>query len=168
MKEIFERRSVRRYLDAPVTAQEEELLLRAAMQAPSAGNEQPWHFIVVRERETLLEISRTQQYATMLATAPMAVIVLGDEEVQRFRPHDFWVQDCSAALQNLLIEAEHLGLGAVWLGVWPIAERAQNLRRIFGFPETVQPLGIVSIGRPDGHPDPVDRFLPERVHEEKW
>lgn len=168
MKEIFERRSVRKYTDRPVTPEEEEKLLRAAMQAPSAGNEQPWHFIVVRNRETLTEISRTQQYAGMLEHAPMAVVVLGDEEAQRYRPYDYWVQDCSAALQNLLLEAEHIGLGAVWLGVWPVPERVSNLRRIFGFPETVQPLGIVSLGHSESHPDPVDRYQPDRVHTEKW
>lgn len=167
MKEIFERRSVRSYTSEDVSAQDEDLLLRAAMQAPSAGNEQPWHFVVIRDREVMLEIEGSQQYATMLKTAPMAVVVCGDRACAKY-PHEFWVQDCSAALENLLLEAVHLGLGAVWMGVYPVPERVENLKRILGLPESVYPLGIVAVGHPDKAPQPADRFDASRVHKNKW
>lgn len=167
MKEIFERRSVRSYTNEDITPQDEEKLLRAAMQAPSAGNEQPWHFVVIRDREVMLEIEGSQQYATMLKTAPMAVVVCGDKACARF-PHEFWVQDCSAALENLLLEAVHLGLGAVWMGVYPVPERVENLKRILGLPESVYPLGIVAVGRADKEIQKADRFDPSRVHQNKW
>lgn len=167
MREIFERRSVRSYTSEDVSAQDEELLLRAAMQAPSAGNEQPWHFVVIRDREVMLEIEKSQQYASMLKTAPMAVVVCGDKASAKF-PHEFWIQDCSAALENLLLEAVHLGLGAVWMGVYPVPERVENLKMILGLPESVYPLGIVAVGRADKRPEPVDRFDASKVHKNRW
>ena len=167
MKEIFDRRSVRTYTDRDVTPQEEEKLLRAAMQAPSAGNEQPWEFIVLRDGEQMLKIEEGQQYATMLKTAPLAIVVCGNTECQRF-PHDFWVQDCSAAIQNLLLEAVHLGLGGVWMGVYPVPERVENIKKVLSLPESVIPLGVIAIGQPAQQPQPADRYLPERVHRDRW
>ncbi len=167
MKEIFERRSVRTYTDRDITPDEEERLLRAGMQAPSAGNEQPWHFIVIRSRGTMQKINESQPYAKMLEKAPLCIAVCGDRRAQSF-PFDFWVQDCSAAIQNMLLEAEHLGLGGVWLGVYPVPERVSNISALLGLPEDVLPLGLLAFGQPAGHPEPVDRFLPERVHKENW
>lgn len=167
MKEIFERRSVRTYTDRDITPDEEERLLRAGMQAPSAGNERPWHFIVIRSRDTMQKINESQPYAKMLEKAPLCIAVCGDRRAQSF-PFDFWVQDCSAAIQNMLLEAEHLGLGGVWLGVYPVPERVSNISALLGLPEDVLPLGLLAFGQPAGHPEPVDRFLPERVHKETW
>ena len=115
MKEIFERRSIRKYTADPVSLEHEEKLLRAAMQAPSAGNEQPWEFIVVRDPETLKKMTEGHPYSTPLLGAPLGILVCGDVNKQRFNPYAYWVQDCSAAIQNLLLEAQHLGLGAVWM-----------------------------------------------------
>ena len=167
MKEIFERRSVRTYTDRDITPDEEEMLLRAGMQAPSAGNERPWHFIVIRSRDTMQKINESQPYAKMLEKAPLCIAVCGDRRAQSF-PFDFWVQDCSAAIQNMLLEAEHLGLGGVWLGVYPVPERVGNISALLGLPEDVLPLGLLAFGQPAGHPEPADRFLPERVHKETW
>lgn len=167
MKEIFERRSVRSYTDREVTPQEEEVLLKAAMQAPSAGNQQPWHFVVIRSRQTMEKIDASQPYAAMLRQAPMAIVVCGDSSRQKY-PYDFWVQDCSAALQNILLEAVHIGLGAVWLGVYPVPERVENIRAILGLPQEIIPLGIVSIGQPAVEIQFADRYQPDRVHQERW
>ena len=167
MKEIFERRSVRTYTDRDITPDEEERLLRAGMQAPSAGNEQPWHFIVIRSRDTMQKINESQPYAKMLEKAPLCIAVCGDRRAQRF-PFDVWVQDCSAAIQNMLLEAEHLCLGGVWMGVYPVPERVSNISALLGLPEDVLPLGLLAFGQPAGHPEPVDRFLPDRVHKETW
>lgn len=167
MKEIFERRSVRTYTGRDITPDEEERLLRAGMQAPSAGNEQPWHFVVIRSRDTMQKINESQPYAKMLEKAPLCIAVCGDRRAQRFS-YDFWVQDCSAAIQNMLLEAEHLGLGGVWMGVYPVPERVSNISALLGLPEDVLPLGLLAFGQPAVHPEPADRFLPERVHKETW
>ena len=168
MKEIFERRSIRKYTAEPVSLEHEEKLLRAAMQAPSAGNEQPWEFIVVRDPETLKKMTEGHPYSTPLLGAPLGILICGDVNKQRFNPYAYWVQDCSAAIQNLLLEAQHLGLGAVWMGLHPLKEREDVLIELFGLPEGVIPLGMIAVGHPAQTVEPVDRYLPERVHREKW
>lgn len=168
MKEIFERRSIRKYTDQPISAEHEEKLLRAAMQAPSAGNEQPWEFIVVRNKETIEKMTEGHPYSTPLKGAALAMVVCGDVNKQKFNPYPYWVQDCSAAIQNLLLEAQHLGLGAVWMGVHPIKAREDELIRLFDLPEGIIPLAMLAFGHPAQTVEPVDRFLPERVHKEQW
>lgn len=167
MEEIFRRRSVRHFTDMPVSEEDTLLLLKAAMQAPSAGNEQPWEFITIRDRGMMLKIVETQPYANALRESTLAIIVCGDTKKQKY-PYDFWVQDCTAALQNILLEAVHLNLGAVWLGVYPIEERIANLSGKLGLPVNILPLGIVAVGHPVETPHPVDRFDAQRVHTEKW
>ncbi len=168
MKEIFERRSIRKYTAEPVSAEHEGKLLRAAMQAPSAGNEQPWEFVVVRDPETLRKMTEGHPYSTPLLGAPLGIIICGDVNKQKFNPYAYWVQDCSAAIQNLLLEAQYLGLGAVWMGVHPIKEREDVLIRLFDLPEGIIPLAMIAVGHPAQEVTPIDRYLPERVHREKW
>ena len=125
----------------PVGDELVELLLRAAMAAPSAGNQQPWQFVVVRDRETLLAVTVAHPYARMLTTAPLAVLVCGDTDLEKWP--EFWEQDCAAATENLLIEAERIGLGAVWLGVHPRPERVDALRALFALPAHIVPFALV-------------------------
>lgn len=167
MKEIFERRSIRSYTDEPVSAEHLDKLLRAAMQAPSASNTQPWHFITITNRETMLKIVEAKEYANMLKDAPLAIVVCGDRHAHKLR-YEFWVQDCSAATQNILLEAQYLGLGAVWLGVHPVTDWVENISAILGLPENIVPLGIVSVGHPKLKIGPVDRFNPDKIHNENW
>jgi len=166
MKEIMERRSVRSYTGQPIPEESLQCLLRAAMRAPSAGNAQPWAFIVIRDRDTLDAIQRFHPYASPLKTAPCAIVVCGDLSRQIFP--DFWVQDCSAATENLLLEAVHLGLGAVWMGLYPMQERVDDMSQLLGLPETVVPLGVIAVGFPAQIPPPMDTFHPEYVHYERW
>lgn len=166
MSIIYQRRSIRKYQDREV---EDELLLeiiRAAMHAPSAGNEQPWHFVVVKNRETKERIVQVHPYAKMLLKSPAAVVVCADLNLIKFG--DFWVQDCSAATQNILLRATELGLGAVWCGVYPDQERVENLRKILNLPEHVIAFSLVCVGYPAEKPEPVDRFKKERIHFERW
>ena len=142
MKEIFERRSIRKYTDEPISAEHEEKLLRAAMQAPSAGNEQPWEFIVVRNKETMEKMTEGHPYSTPLKGAALAMVVCGDVNKQKFNPYPYWVQDCSAAIQNLLLEAQHLGLGTCWVG----SVDREMLHREFGIPENKYILAALSVG----------------------
>jgi nitroreductase len=166
LQAIFTRRSIRRYTDQPISEQQVEQILRAAMAAPSAGNQQPWQFVVVNDRKLLDAISGYHPYADMLRQAPVAIIVCGDMHLAERA--GYWVQDCSAATQNLLLAAHALGLGAVWLGVYPMQDRVGNTQRLFGLPPEVIPLAIVALGHPAERLKPADRYNPERVHRNRW
>ena len=163
---ILSRRSVRAYTDHPVDDRLIEQLLRAAMAAPSAQNEQPWEFVVIRDRGLLEGISRSQPYAGMTRDAQVAIVVCAD--LDREKSAGFWVEDCAAATENVLLAAHALGLGAVWLGYYPVEERMAALTALLGLPPRVVPFAVVSIGFPAGQPTPVDRFDPARVHHEQW
>lgn len=166
MKEIFSRRSIRKFTDEPVSGEHLEKLLRAAMNAPSACNEQPWEFVVIKDREIFKKIRTFQRFSAPLGTADLAIVVCGDTKRQTF--DGFWVQDCSAATQNLLLEAEYLGLGAVWMGLHPIKEWTDKMSALLNLPEQVMPLGIIAVGHPAARVEPADRFRPERIHRDQW
>jgi len=143
-----------------------EKILRAAMSAPSARNEQPWHFVVIRERSTLLEIPKFHPYSAMLVEASLAILVCGDPTLEAHPGQ--WVEGCSAATQNILLAAHALGLGAVWLGVHPRPQRIEPMRKMLDIPEEVIPFALVSIGYPAEQKPRAERFKPERVHYERW
>ena len=166
MEAVLTRRSVRTYTDAPVPEDITKSLLEAAMSAPSAGNQQPWQFVVIDDREMLHAITGVHPYANMLKLAPLAIVVCGD--LAREKHKGFWVQDCSAATQNLLVAARARGLGAVWLGVYPLEDRVTGIRDLIGLPESIIPLAVVSIGYPAMAQGPVDRYEEERIHRNRW
>jgi len=136
------------------------------MAAPSAGNERPWHFVVVRDRRLMQGIMEVHPYAQMLKQSSVAVLICGDPTLEKYP--GFWVQDCSAAVENMLIMAVELNLGAVWLGIYPIEERVRGLRQLLGLPENVIPFALVPIGHPDEEKRPLDRYDEERVHRDGW
>jgi len=163
---IYSRRSVRKYQQREV---EDELiieLLRAAMHAPSAGNEQPWHFVVIKSKEKRQAVAQIHPYAQMVLQAPVAILVCADLNLEVYK--GFWVQDCSAATMNILLRAAELGLGTVWCGVYPNKERVENFRKLFDLPEHVVPFSLVPVGYPAETPKPVDRFRADRIHFEVW
>lgn len=167
MKEIFERRSVRLYQEKKVEPEKIEKLLRAAMQAPSAGNQQSSEFLVVTEASSLKKLSLMSPYSKLIEKAPAAIILLGNQKRLKFPEN--WEQDLGAAAQNILLEAVHLDLGAVWLGVHPLAERIDAVREQFSLPDEYRPFAVIAVGYPK---DPsanvfVDRWNDERVHYEK-
>jgi nitroreductase len=166
MEAILTRRSIRKYTARAVPDDVVVELLGAAMAAPSAGNQQPWQFIVVRDRGLLESIATASPYAGMVGGAQVAVVVCGDLSLEE-KP-GFWVQDCSAATENLLIAANAAGLGAVWLGFYPREERVAFLRKLLNVPEHVVPFAVVPIGYPAEHPGPANRFKPERIHLDHW
>lgn len=163
---IYGRRSIRKYTDADVPDDLIEIILAAAMAAPSAGNQQPWHFVVMRDRDTLNQITEFHEYSAMLKEAPVAIAVCADLSIERHK--GYWVQDCSAATQNLLLAAHAKGLGAVWLGVHPRPPREEGLKKLLNLPESVEPFCIVSLGWPAEEKGPSNRFKDERVHRDKW
>ena len=163
---ILSRRSIRKYTSQPVSDELIKEILKAAMAAPSAGNEQPWHFIVIKDRAILDEIPKIHQYTHMLKEAPAAILVCGDERLERFK--GFWVQDCSAATQNILLACQAKGLGSVWCGIYPVAERVQAFQKLLGIPAEVKPFSLVALGYPAEEKEPANRYNEERVHYNKW
>lgn len=163
---VLLRRSIRAFTAEPVGDEQVGRLLRAAMAAPSAGNQQPWRFVVVTDRAVLAEIPTVHPYARMLDHAPLAIVVCGVEESLRWP--QFWAQDCAAAVENVLIEAVLLELGAVWLGVYPLEERVAGLRRLLGVPAEVVPFAVVAVGHPTAAKAPAERYQAEWVHRERW
>lgn len=166
MEAILTRRSIRKYTESAVPGDLIEEILEAAMAAPSAGNEQPWHFVVINKRELLDAIPRFHPHSKMLKHAPVAVLVCGDLSLEKHK--GYWVQDCSAATQNLLLAAHALGLGAVWLGVFPREERVKGLSKLLGLPENIVPLALVSMGYAAEEKPRADRFKEERIRYNGW
>lgn len=166
MKAIFERRSIRKYAKQAITAEQTKNLLSAAMSAPSAGNEQPWEFVIIDDRVLLDSIPEIHPYAHMLKEAQLAILVCGD--LRRERHHGFWIQDCSAAAENILIAAQAEGLGAVWLGIYPDNGRVEKFRNKFSLPQEVVPLCLIPIGVPAETKLTGDRYIAERVHNNTW
>lgn len=166
MEAILTRRSIRRYTAQPVGDEAVDDLLRAAMAAPSARNQQPWHFVVVRDRGTLARIAERIETASMAREAPLAIAVCADLDLEK--SPGYWVQDCSAATENMLIAANAARLGTVWCGIHPREQRVEALREILGLPEPVMPLALVVIGYPAESPPTVDRFRRDRIHRERW
>ena len=165
---IFSRRSVRSYENREIPADMFTDLLKAAMAAPSAVAKDPWHFILVRDRQMLENMVQILPNAQMLRQAPAAVIVCGDINRAHRNEISYMLQDLSAAVENLLLAATALGLGSCWLGMHPRQDRTEGVRRLFSLPENIIPMCGIALGWPAENPAPRTRYNPERVHLEKW
>ncbi len=161
---LFSRRSVRKYSGEPVSEADVKALLEAGMAAPSASNRKPWHFVAVTERAQLDQLASIHPYGKMLASAGLCIGVCGDRDISP----DFWVQDCAAATENILVAATMLGLGAVWLGVHPRAERERELKELMGMPENVGLLCLIAVGHPAERPEARTQYDEPRVHRGRW
>lgn len=167
MDEIFTRRSIRSFLDQPIEKTKINQLLKAAMQAPSAGNQQPWEFLVIQNKETLAQLSETSLYASALKEAPCGILLLADQNTMKYPEH--WQQDLGAATQNLLLAAVQQGLGTVWLGVAPTEERMTFVRNTLCLPSHLLPYNIIGLGYPKNQKNQlIDRFAPDRIHFESY
>ena len=161
---IATRVSVRSYLGKPVEEAKIEQLLRAGMAAPSAMNKQPWHFVVVTDKQQLAALAKANPYAGMAAKAPLAIVVCGDmNKALTGSAREFWVQDCSAATENILLAANAMGLGAVWTGTYPSEERVMAVSKVLQLPKKLIPLNTIVIGYPDGTNTPKDKWKPANV-----
>jgi len=164
---LFSRRSIRKYTGEKIDEEVIRSMIKAGMYAPSANNRRPWHFIIVDEREILDKIMKVHPYSSMLSEASHAVIVCGDEKLEN--GPGYYIIDCSAATQNILLAAHALGYGAVWLGVEPRSERKHAIRQIFGLPDHIYPVSIISIGVPVKIPEKIpSRFEPVKIRKNKW
>lgn len=161
---IHQRKSVRKYTEQKVSKEQLTTVVRAAMAAPTARNSQPWRFVVVSHPDSMKILSAALPNAKMLTEAPAAIIVCGDTD--SFLPEggrDFWVQDCAAANENLLLQVEGMGLGAVWIGVHPIEERVSAVKKQMNLPENWIPFCVDAIGYPTGIEQPKNKWKPENV-----
>ncbi|MEN8232393.1 MAG: nitroreductase family protein [Thermodesulfobacteriota bacterium] len=165
---IFSRRSIRKYLDKAVPGEMLDDLLQAAMAAPSAVAKDPWHFIVVQDRETLNKIADILPSGKMLRQATAAFIVCGDINKANIQAESYLLQDLSAATENILIAANILALGTCWLGIHPRKDRLSGIRQLFELPDNIIPMCGIAIGWPAEKPEARTRYRNERVHIEKW
>jgi nitroreductase len=163
LRTIEKRRSIRKFTDQPVEKATFELLLRAAMAAPTATNAQPWEFVVITEKAVMDEFRANLMFAKM--NAPSAICVMGSKRMQRnIAGEKFWQQDCSAASQNILLAATSLGLGSVWVGIHPVFLFVNQVRRILNLPKEVTPLNLIYIGYPAEEKEPRSQYEEKRVH----
>lgn len=168
IENIMTRTSIRQFTDRPVSKDTLDLLVKAGMAAPSAVNAQPWAFVVITEKPVLDSLNVVKPWFN-LKTATAAIVVCGDlNKVKDEEVKDYWVQDCSAVTENILLAAHAYGLGAVWCGVYPKAETVEGVTRILGLPENVIPLNVITLGYPDENPEPKDKFKEENVHFQHW
>lgn len=165
---IMTRTSIRQFTNQPIAKDTLISIVKAGMAAPSAVNLQPWSFIVIDEPEALKRLNEVHPHAN-LKTATAAIVVCGlldktDNETVRA----YWVQDCSAATENILLAAHAYGIGAVWCGVYPNEERIPSVKEVLEIPENVMPLNIITMGYPAENPEPKDKFKTDNIHYQKW
>lgn len=163
---ILTRRSIRRYLPDPISEEKIRQVLEAAMHAPSAINRQPWHFVVTSNRQILERIPEIHPHASFVKDASHAILVCGDEKLQ----HDtgYYLLDCGAATQNLLLAAHMNGIGACWIGINPRPKRIEAFSCLFALPAHVKPYSLVSLGYPAEEKSKPERYKPERIHQDIW
>ncbi len=167
MDVINSRRSVRKFQSKPVEKEKIEALLKAAMQAPSAGNQQSWEFLVIQDSENLKQLGGVSPHAKPVLGSAVSIVLLGNEEKMKYP--EYWEQDLGAATQNILLETVTQGLGGVWLGVAPKEDRMEYIIKMFDLPSHIKPYGIIAIGYPEGESNKfVDRYNPSAVHYEKY
>jgi len=165
---IFNRRSVRAYENRPIPDETLTDLLEAAMAAPSAVAKDPWRFIAVTDRETLERMADVLKHGQMLRTAGAGILVCGDIASAHDQLESYMLQDCSAAVENILLAATALGLGACWLGVHPREERMRALAELFALPGGIVPVAGISLGWPERPPAPRTRYNTAFVHWNRW
>ncbi len=163
---IFTRRSIRKFVKQSISDADLKKILEAAMVAPSAGNSKPWRFIIIRDKKSFETIANTNPYAQMATNADLCIAVCADLDAEKYK--GYWQQDCSAAIQNLMLAARGLGIGTVWTGVYPDEERCTSFKSYFELPENVELLGIVVCGYPDQPFSARDNYDASLVFNEKW
>ncbi len=168
MNTIYRRRSVRKFLEKKISEEDIRQILKAGMAAPSCKASCEWVFIVMREKERFQKFLEVHPYATALNTADTVILVCADLELEKEPGEGWWIQDCSAAMENMLLEATDLKLGSLWLGVYPKQERIDFIKELCNLPEHVEPLGMVVLGAAAKEKAPIDRYLEDQVFYETY
>lgn len=163
---ILTRRSIRKFTGKVINDDDLKCILKSGFYAPSAKNFQPWHFIIVKETELLEEISQRHPYAKMVPNAGCCIVVCGDKMKQT--KTGFLIEDCSASIENMLLAAHGLGLGAVWLSLYPINSRSKPISKLLNIPATIIPVGMIAVGYKAEEKTIDDRYSEEKLHFEKW
>jgi nitroreductase len=163
---ILTRRSIRKYKQKTISDKILQNLLRAACSAPSAGNQQPWHFIIFDDRKILNIIYTFHPSGKILKEADKALLVCGDLDLEKFK--GYWMIDCAAATENILLAAHSLGLGACWLGLYPREGRVAGMRKLLKLPPHIIPFALVSLGYPAESKPREERYNTSRIHQNKW
>lgn len=169
LEAIQTRASVRAYTDQPVEPEKIEQILRAGMAAPTARNQQPWAFVVIDDKALMTQLADSLPNAKMLASAPVAIVVCGDlSKAIEGEGATYWIQDASAATENILLAAHGLGLGAVWTGAYPVMSRVKAIRSVLGLPAQIIPLNVIPMGYPQGETAPKDKWKRENIRKNNW
>jgi nitroreductase len=166
METIYKRRSIRKYTSEKVPDEVVLECIKAGMNAPSAGDQQPWHFIIINERRLLDAIPSIHPHSKMLHQASTAILVCADPSLEKHK--GYFVQDCSAATENILLEITDRDLGGCWLGVYPRQERVEGLRKLLNIPEEIIPFALIAVGHPAIEKEPNDKFRKERIRYNSW
>jgi nitroreductase len=168
---ILTRRTIRRYTEQEVSKETEDLLLRAAMCAPNSVGKRNWAFVTVRDKGQLKALSEAlSPHASNLKDAPLVFVVCGDLELIEKRMPEMWVQDCSAAAENLLLAAHSEGVGGCWYSCYPFDYKVENVKRVLELPEHIIPMCVISVGYPIERKEDISnqKYEPEKIHYEKW
>ena len=168
MNEVLRRRSIRKYTDEQVSDEQLREILKAGMAAPSCKASCEWIFIIMRNREDFDAIMENHGYAHALKTASAAVLVCADLDRELEPGEGWWIQDCSAAVENMLIQATDMGIGSLWLGIHPRKNRIEFIKELCSLPEHVEPLALVALGMPQKEKAPADRFLEDQVFDGRF
>lgn len=170
MSNILQRKSVRSFTNQPIEKSKLDTLVRAAMAAPTGKDMRPWKFVVVNDKQAMKSLAAQLPYGKMLAEAQAAIVVCGDMSVvdKDRKPSINWTFDCSAATENLLLQAEAMGLGAVWTGAYPYDERVAAVKVALKLPDNIIPLNVIPIGYPKGNPQPKDKYNADNIHYNLW
>ena len=169
IKTILNRKSVRQFSDKPVEKDKIMTILRAGMSAPSARNRQPWKFVVVDDKDLLRAMGNELPHAKMLLNSPLGIVVCGDIRNKYDRTaNTFWMQDCCAAVENILIATEALGLGAVWTACYPKEDRVEIPQRILNLPQDIVPLCVIPMGYPKTDSSPIEKWNEENIIYNKY
>jgi nitroreductase len=166
LETIFTRRSIRKYTDQKIDDDVFVDLIKAAVSAPSAGNQQPWQFIILTDQKKLEKVLEFHPHAKMLLDAQGAILICGDLSKEKYK--GYWVLDCAAATQNILLAAHATGIGACWLGIYPRDERVAGMKSLVSVPDHILPFALVSLGFPDEQKGPSDRYDESLVHYNMW
>lgn len=167
---ILSRKSVRSYTEKKISREQIDTLLRAAMAAPTGKDMRPWKFVVIDDEALLKKLAEAMPRAAMLQEAAAVIAVCGDLQVvdDEGKPSTNWTFDCSASTENLLLMAEAMGLGAVWVGIYPYEDRLAVVKETLELPEHIIPLNLIPMGYPKGDPQPKDKYQADHIHFNGW
>ena len=166
LEAIQTRRSIRRYTEKKIDQKDLNDILRAAMMAPSAHNQQPWQFIIIDDSEILKQVPSLNSHASMCTHSPVSILICAD--TAKLPAPDFWPQDCAAATQNLMLAAHAQGIGSVWTGIYPKEQRIIGYRKLLNLPDTIAPFALIVLGYPAEQPKKEDRFDAKKIHHNDW